>query len=89
MLETQPREDRHQRTERYKIWTKCNDDQRHILNSITASDSSDSGDWIHSPGPEYKPKLFDDPRIPNSSKENMPPLEPAPMSILPLRKENF
>ena len=69
------REDICQRTEKYKTWVKHNDDQRQILDSITVSDLSDSGDWIPSPEFNYKPKLFDDPRNTDSSKENMPPLE--------------
>ena len=75
------REDRHQRTEKYKTWTKHNDGQRHTLNSMTVSNLSDSEDWLLSPESNYKPKHFDDPRNPDSSKENMQPLEPIPMPI--------
>ena len=71
------REDRHQRTQKYETWTKCNDDQRHILDPMTVSDLLDSEDWLPSPEPNYRPKLFDDPRNQDSSKENMPPLEPV------------
>ena len=48
---------------------------------MTVSYLSDSGDWIPSPEFNYKPKLFDDPRNSDSSKENMPPLEPIAMPI--------
>ena len=76
------REDRCQRTEKYKTWTKCSDDQRHIINPMTVSNLSDSGDWLPSPESNYKPKLFDDPRNPDSSKENMPPLSQSPCLFL-------
>ena len=33
------------------------------------------------PEPDYRPKLFNDPRNPDSSKENVLPLEPVPMAI--------
>ena len=75
------REDRCQRTEKYKTWVKYNDAQRQILDSMTVSDLSNSGDWIPSPEFNYKPKLFDDPRNADSSKENMPPLESIAMPI--------
>ena len=48
---------------------------------MTVSDLLGSGDWLPCPESNYKPKLFDDPRNPDSSKENRPPLEPTPMSI--------
>ena len=83
------REDRCQRTEKYKTWIKCNDDQRHIRDSMSVSDLSDSGDWIPSPEFNYKPKLFDDLRNPDSSKENMPPLEPISTSIFNTGNGNF
>ena len=75
------REDIQQRTERYRTWNKHNNDPRQILDSMTVSGLSDSGDWLTSPEPNYRPKLFDDPRNPDSGKENMPPLEPVPMSV--------
>ena len=75
------REDRHQRTEKYKTWVKHNDDQRHILDSMTVSDLSSSEDWIPSPESNYKPKHFDDPRNEDSSKDNMPLLESITMPI--------
>ena len=56
---------------------------------MTVSDLLDSGDWLPSPEPNNRPKLFEDPRNLGSSKENMPPLEPVPMSVLMLGKENF
>ena len=56
---------------------------------MTVSDLSDSGDWLSSPEPNYRPKLFDDPRNPDSSKENMPPLEPALMSIFNAEEREF
>ena len=37
-----------------------NDDPRQILDSMTVSDLSDSGDWLPSPEPNYRPKLFDE-----------------------------
>ena len=56
---------------------------------MTVSDLLDSGDWLPSPEPNYRPKLFDDPRNPDSSKENMPPLEPVPMSVFNAREREF
>ena len=47
------------------------------------------GDWLPSPEPNYRPKLFDDPRNPDSSKENMPPLEPVPMSVFNTAEREF
>ena len=55
------REDRQQRTERYRTWNKHNDDPRQILDSMTVSVLLDSGDWLPSAEPNYRPKLFDDP----------------------------
>ena len=75
------REDRCQRAVKYKTWSKHSDNQRHILDPMTVSNLSDSGDWFPSPESNYKHKLFDDPRNPDSSKENMPPLEPISISI--------
>ena len=56
---------------------------------MTVSDLSDSGDWLPSPEPIYRPKLFDVPRNPDSSKENMPPLEPVPMSVFNAGERKF
>ena len=56
---------------------------------MTVSDLLDSGDWLPSPEPNYRPKLFDDPRNPDSSKENLPLLEPVPMSIFNAREREF
>ena len=83
------KEDRWQRTERYRTWNKHNDDPWQILDSMTVSDLSDSGDWLPSPEPNYRPKLFDDPRKPDSSIENMPPLEPVPMSVFNAGEREF
>ena len=83
------KEDRHQRTERYRTWTKHNDDPRQILDSLTSSESSDSGAWLPTPEPDYRPKLFNDPRNPDSSKENMSPLEPVPMPVFNIEEKDF
>ena len=83
------REDRWQRTERYRTWNKHNDNPRQILDSMTVSDLLDSGDWLPSPEPNYRPKIFDDSRNPDSSKENMPPLEPVPMSVFNAGEREF
>ena len=56
---------------------------------MTVSDLSDSGDWLPSPEPNYRPKLFDDPRNPDSSKENMPSLEPLPLSVFNAGEREF
>ena len=56
---------------------------------MTVSDLLDSGDWLPSPEFNYKSKLFDDPRNPESSKENMPSLEPIPMSIFNAGEQEF
>ena len=61
------REDRHQRSKRYRTLTKCNDNPRQVLDSLTASDLSNSGAWPPTPEPEYRPQLFNDPRNPDSS----------------------
>ena len=83
------KEDRCQRTERYRTWTKCNDDPRCILDSLTPSESSDSGAWLPTPETDYRPKLFNDPRNPDSSKENLPPLEPVPMPVFYIEEKVF
>ena len=70
------KEDRHQRKERYR--TKHNDDPKQVLDSLTASDLSNSGAWLPTPEHDYRPKLFSDPRNPDSSKENMPPIGISP-----------
>ena len=75
------KEDRHQRTEKYETLVNHNNDQRQIVDSMTVTDLSNSGDWIPSPEFNYKPKLFDNPRNEDSSKENMPPLEPIATPI--------
>ena len=68
---------------------KDRNDPRQILDSMTVSDLLDSGDWLPSPEPNYGPKLFDDPRNPDSSKENMPPLEPILMSVFNAGEREF
>ena len=50
---------------------------------------SDSGLWLLTPEFEHKPKLFNDPRNASSDKENMPPLEPIPMSVLNIKESDF
>ena len=80
--------DRCQRTKRYRTWTKHND-PRQVLDSLTGSDISNSGAWLPTPEHDYRPKLFDYPRKPDSSKENMPPLESAPMAIFNAEERNF
>ena len=82
-------EDRCQRKERYRTWTKCNDDRRHILDSLTPSESSVSGAWLPTSEPDYRPKLFNDPTNPDSSKENMPPLELVPMPVFNIEERDF
>ena len=47
------KEDRHQRTERYRTWIKHNDDPRQVLDSLTASNISDSGAWLPTPEHDY------------------------------------
>ena len=75
--------------EKYRPWAKQtdNDGSKHALDSLTPNISSDSGAWFPTHQFDYKPKLFKDPRYSHSDKENMPPLESAPMPILN-RKEN-
>ena len=68
---------------------KHNKDPRWTLHSMTVSDILDSGDWLPSPESNYRPKLFDDPRNPDSSKENMLPLEPIPMSVFNAGEREF
>ena len=60
-----------------------------VLESLTPSISSDSGAWTPSHGFDYKPKLFDDPRNSQSSKENIPPLEPIPIPLLNIEEVDF
>ena len=83
------KEDRHQRTERIRTWTKHNYDPRQVLDSLTASDLSNSGVWLPTPEHNYRPKLFNDPRNQDSSKENMPPLESAPMAVFNVEERDF
>ena len=85
------KEDKEKRMEKYKPWAKWTDkdSSRHDLDSLTPSVSSDSGAWLSTPESDYKPKLFDDPRNNNSSKENMPPLESSPMPMLNIDEADF
>ena len=85
------KEDKEKRTEKYRPWTKWtdNDDSRWVLEYLTPSISSDSGSWTGSDGFDYKPKLFEDPRNSQSSKQNIPPLEPVPIPVLNVEEVNF
>ena len=56
---------------------------------MTPTESSDSGAWLPTPEPDYRPKLFNDPRNPDSSKENMPSLEPVPMPVFNIEEKDF
>ena len=69
-------------------WTD-NDDSRWVLEPLTPILSSDSGAWTPSQGFDYKSKLFNDPRNSQSSKENIPPLEPIPIPLLNIEEANF
>ena len=66
-----------------------NDSSNCALDSLTPSISSDSGAWLPTPQFDYKPKLFEDPRNSHSDKENIPPLESAPMPILNIEENDF
>ena len=85
------KEDKEKRTEKYRPWTRRthNDDSRWVLESLTPSISSDSGAWTPTHGFDYKPKLFEGPRNSQSSKENIPPLEPIPIPILNVEELDF
>ena len=85
------KEDWEKRTEKYRPWKRCtgNDSPRCILDSLLPSVTSDSGPWLPTPEVDYKPKLFDDPKANHSNKENMPPLEPAPMPVLTIEESDF
>ena len=85
------KEDKEKRMEKYRTWAKQTDrdNSRHVLDSLTPSVFSDSGAWLPTPEFNYRPKLFDDPRNSHSSKENMPPLESAPMPMLSVQESNF
>ena len=85
------KEDQEKRTGKYRPrerWTD-NDSPRHALHSVSPSVTSDSGPWLPTPKFDYKPKLFDDPRATQSNKENMPPLEAAPMPVLNIEENDF
>ena len=85
------KEDKQKRAEKYRPQTKRtdNDDSRWVLESLTPSISSDSGVWTPSHGFDYKPKLLEDPRNNQSSKENIPLLEPIPIPLLNVEEVNF
>ena len=68
---------------------KHNDNPRCVLDSLTPSKSSSSGAWLPTPKPDYRPKLFNDPRNPDSSKENMPPLEPVSVPVFNVEEKDF
>ena len=72
-----------------ELGTKHNDDLRQVFDTLTASDISNSGAWLPTPEHDYRPKLFDDPRNPDSRKENMPPLKSALMAIFNVEERNF
>ena len=75
----------------YRPWERWTDDgiPRQRIDSFSSSMTSDSGPWIPTPKVDYKPKLFNDPRSTHSDKENMPPLEPAPMPVLNIEESDF
>ena len=85
------KEEKEKRMEKYRPWAKWTDKDgsRHTLDSLTPSVSSDSGAWLPTLEFDYKPKLFDNPRNNNSSKENMSPLESAPMPMLNIEEADF
>ena len=78
------KEDKEKRTEKFRLWaTQTNGDgTKCTLDSLTPSLSSDSEAWLPNPEFKYKPKLFEDPRNTQLDKENMPPLENAPVPVL-------
>ena len=53
------------------------------------TNTSNSGALLPTPEFEYRPKLFDDPRNNDFSKETMPPLESAHMPVLNIEKRDF
>ena len=85
------KEDKEKKMEKYRPWSKCTDidDSRWVLGSLMPSLSSDSRAWTPSQGFDYKPKLFNNPRNSQSSKENIPPLEPVPIPLLNIEEANF
>ena len=68
------REDSQQRIERYQTWIKHNDDPRQILDSMTVSDLLDSGNWLSSPEPNYRPKFLMTPETQTQVKKRCPHL---------------
>ena len=85
------KEDKEKWTEKYSPWAKWTDKygSRCTLDSLTPSVSSDSGTWLPTSEFDYKPKLFDDPRNNYSGKENMSPLESAPMPVLNIEEKDI
>ena len=85
------KEDKEKRTKKYRPGTRRtdNDDLRWVLESLNPSISSNSGAWTPTHGFDYKPKLFEDPRNSQSSKENIPPLEPIPIPVLNIEEVDF
>ena len=85
------KEDREKRTEKYRPWERWTDNgiPRCRLDSLSPSVTFNSGPWLPTPKFDYKPKPFSDPRSTHSDKENMPPLEPAPMQVLNIEESDF
>ena len=85
------KKDKEKRTEKFRSQAKQMDRDSSIcpLYSLTHSSSSNSGAWLPSPEFEYKPKLFEDPRNNESSKENMLPLESAQIPVLNIEENDF
>ena len=85
------KEDHKKRTDKNRPWERCtdHDSPRCMLESLSPSVTSDSVPWLPTPEFDYKPELFEKPRRSHSNKENMPPLEPAPMPILNIEENNF
>ena len=87
------KEDWERRTEKYRPWERWTDKgetgPRHKLDSASPSMTSDLGPWLPTPEFKYKPKLFNNPRNASSDKENIPPLEPFPMSVLNIKESDF
>ena len=85
------KEGKEKRTEKLRPRAKWmdKDSSRCPLDSLPYSLSSDFGAWLPTPKFEYKPKLFEDPRNNESSKETMPPLESAAMPVLNIEEKDF
>ena len=85
------REDRKKKSEKYKPWERWTDDDipKCRLDSLSPRVTSNSGPWLPIPKFDYKPKLFNSPRGTHSDKENMPPLEPAPLPVLNIEESDL